>query len=146
MWVSEVSSSHSLFLLQHLGCIVLSLPGVVQENMCCVTLDQGEVQRGTCPKIVASPYVLQRNRSTSCLTPHHMASPSSLSACPHLNGQPRTPYVTSYPSPPMMCNFCQFPCIFYLVLAAIFSQGKSSQGRMDIWDGHPPPASQAGTI
>ena len=44
-----------------------------------------------------------------------------------LNAQPESSYVTSYPAPPMLCYFCQFPWIVYLLLAAIFSQGKSSQ-------------------
>ena len=32
----------------------------------------------------------------------------------------------SYPAPPTMCYFCLFFYIFYLLLAAIFSQGKST--------------------
>ena len=35
-------------------------------------------------------------------------------------------YMTSYSAPPMMCYFCQFLFFFYLLSAAIFSQGKSS--------------------
>ena len=62
-WVSESPSSHCSSLLQDLGCIILSLHVVVQENMCCVPLDHGRVQRGTRPKSVASLYVLQRSRS-----------------------------------------------------------------------------------
>ena len=40
---------------------------------------------------------------------------------------PGTSYVTSYPAPPLMCYFCQFPSIFYLLSAAVFSQSKSFQ-------------------
>ena len=61
-WVSK-SSSQSSSLLQDLGYIVLSLHEVIQENMCCVTLDHDEVQEGACPKGVASPSVLQSSRS-----------------------------------------------------------------------------------
>ena len=45
---------------------------------------------------------------------------------------PGTSYVTSYPAPPTMCYFCQFPRIFYLLSAAIFSQGRSSQWCFDM--------------
>ena len=55
LWVSESPSSHSSSLLQGLGCAVLSLHAVVQENMCCVTLGHGGVQGGTRPKRVTSP-------------------------------------------------------------------------------------------
>ena len=41
------------------------------------------------------------------------------------NARPGTYYVTSYLHPPMMCYFCQFPCIFYLLSVAIFSQSKT---------------------
>ena len=41
-----------------------------------------------------------------------------------LNAQPRTFYVTLYLAPPMRCHFFQFPHIFYLLSAVIFSQGK----------------------
>ena len=56
-----------LSLSQDLGCAVLSLHVVVQESMCHVTLDHGGVHEGTCPKTVASPYVLQRSRSQHSL-------------------------------------------------------------------------------
>lgn len=36
--------------------------------------------------------------------------------------------VTSYLVPPTVCHFSQFPCIFYLLSADIFSQNKS-----DLW-------------
>ena len=32
-------------------------------------------------------------------------------------------------------NFCQLPSVFYILLAVIFSQGKSSQWHTDIWGG-----------
>ena len=75
-WVSESPSSRSSSLLQDLGCTILSLHVLVQENMCCVTLGHGGVQRGTCPKRVASPYVLQRSRSVQLCTPGHSSAPS----------------------------------------------------------------------
>ena len=59
----------------------------------------------------------------------------SLSDALILNAWPRTSYVTSYLVPPMMCYFCQFPHSFYLLLAVIFSQGKSSPGHRGIWGG-----------
>ena len=37
--------------------MVLSPHVIVQENLCCVALDHGEVQEGTSPNRVASPYV-----------------------------------------------------------------------------------------
>ena len=55
-----------------------------------------------------------------------------------LNTWPGTSYVTSYPTPPMMCHFCQFPGIFHLLLPTIFSHGKSSLCCTDIRGGHPP--------
>ena len=60
---------------------------MVQGNICCVILDRGAVQGDTHPKRVASPYILQRSRSTSSFTPDSMASGPSLSACRHLNSQ-----------------------------------------------------------
>ena len=47
--------------------------------------------------------------------------PPSLSDHPYLNAHPRTSYMTSYSTHPRMCDFCQFPHIFYLLSAAIFS-------------------------
>ena len=47
LWVSESPSPCSSSLFQELGCAVLSLHVVVQESMCHVTLDHGEVQEGT---------------------------------------------------------------------------------------------------
>ena len=41
--------------------------------------------------------------------------------------------MTSYPAPPTMCYFCQFPCIIHLLLAAIFSQGKSFVTHKHLW-------------
>ena len=72
--VSESPSSRSSSLLQDLGCAVLSLHVVVQENMCCVTLDHGGVQGGTCPKRVTSPHVLQRSRSMPLSIPGHSSA------------------------------------------------------------------------
>ena len=51
----------------------------------------------------------------------------------------------TYLAPPVMCHFCQIPCMFYLLLAAIFSQGKSSQ-RLLGWGGSLPPASHASAM
>ena len=76
-WVSESPSSRSSSLLQDLGCTILSLHVLVQENMCCVTLGHGGVQRGTCPKRVASPYVLQRSRNLQVSIPSHNSAPST---------------------------------------------------------------------
>ena len=44
-----------------------------------------------------------------------------------------TCYVSSYPGPPTMCYFCQFPHIFYLLSAAVFSQGKSTPWHRSLW-------------
>ena len=74
--VSESPSSHSSSLLQDLGCPVLSLHSVVQGNMCRVTLGHGGVQGGTCPKRVASLYVLQRSKSLQLGIPGHSSAPS----------------------------------------------------------------------
>ena len=38
-------------------------PCKVQGNMCHVTLDHGDIQGGTCPRRVTSPYMLQSSRS-----------------------------------------------------------------------------------
>ena len=195
MWVSESSSSHSSSLLQDLGYVVLSLHVMVQGKVYCVILGHVGVQGSTCPKRVASPYILQRSRSLQLIIPSHSsiqfpASPMNLwlvrqvphcchqlslytlfscmassfssrpqGGIPHtrpldlfpyyprphgrvcfflttpmeetllfqpppplfLNARPGTSYVTSYSAPPMMCYFCQFPHIYYLLLAAIFS-------------------------
>ena len=60
-------------------------------------------------------------------TPGHMVEKTLLYQTTRiLNAQPGTSYVTSNPAPPMMCYFCQFPHIFYLLSDAIFTQGKSS--------------------
>ena len=40
LWVSELQSSHSRFLVQDLGCTVLSLHVAVQKTICLVTLSQ----------------------------------------------------------------------------------------------------------
>ena len=74
LWVSESPSSQSSSLLQDLGCTVLSLHVVVQVNMRCVTLGHGGAQGGTCPKRLASPYVLQR-RSLQLNIPSHSSGP-----------------------------------------------------------------------
>ena len=44
-----------------------------------------------------------------------------------LNAWPRTSCMTSYLAPPMLCYFCQFSHILYLLLASVFSQGKCSR-------------------
>ena len=56
--------------------------------MCRVILGHSGVQGSTRPKRVASPYVLQRSKSTSSLTADRMTSPLSLPACPHSNAYP----------------------------------------------------------
>ena len=70
-------------LLQDLGCIVPSLHVVVQGNMYHITLNNGGVQGGTCPKRMASLFVLQRSRSLKLSIPNHnsvelQASPTNL--------------------------------------------------------------------
>ena len=62
LWFSKSPSSLSSSLLQDLGYLVLSLHVIVQENMCHVALDYGEVREGASPKRVASPHVPQRSR------------------------------------------------------------------------------------
>ena len=108
------------------------------------------------PKRVASPHILQRSRRSSSLITDHMASAlhtrpllfmvdflpytlwncvassSSLSAHPHFKYSAQNFYGTSYLAPPMICHFSHFPCIFYLLLALIFSQGKGSLWHTDI--------------
>ena len=76
LWVSKLPSSHSSSLLQDLGCGVLSLHVVVQENMCCVTLDHDRVQAGTYPKRVASLYILQESWTLQFSIPSHSSAPS----------------------------------------------------------------------
>ena len=48
---------------------------------------------------------------------------------------PGTSYMSSYSGPHTICYFCQFPHIFYLLLAAMFSHGKCFPWHTDIWDG-----------
>ena len=101
--VSESTSSHSSSLLQDLGCAVLSLHVLAQENRCCVTLDHGGVQGGTCPRRVASLNVLQKSRSTSSLLFQNTWLFSSLTPdCAHLNAKPRIP-ARCQSSLPMVC-------------------------------------------
>ena len=54
----------------------------------------------------------------------------SLTALSYFKWRPRISYVTSYPASPTICYFCRSPCIFYLLLAAIYSQGK---GNSSLW-------------
>ena len=74
---------------------------------------------------------------------------SSHLAHPNLNAWPRTSCVISSPALPVVCYYlplCQSPHIFYLLLAAIFSQGKNPQWHMGIQGEHLPPASLIGTL
>ena len=79
LWVSESPSSRSSSLLQDLGRAALSLQAVAQGTMGRATRGRGGAQGGPRPKGVASPYVLQRSRSSSSLTPDHTASLFSFS-------------------------------------------------------------------
>ena len=88
LWVSESPSSCSSSLLQDLGYAVLSLHVMVQENMCCATLNlfwqlsegKSVVQGGTRPKRVSSPYIPKRSKSSFSLTLNLIA----FSLTPHL--------------------------------------------------------------
>lgn len=55
---------------------ILNFHVVVQETMCCVTLDHGRVQQGPCSKRMASLYILQRSRSLQLSIPGHSSAPS----------------------------------------------------------------------
>ena len=77
-WVSESPTSRSSSPLEDMGYVVLSLHVVVQGNTCPVTLDPSGVQEATCPKGVASPYVLQRSTCLQLNIPSH-SSASSIS-------------------------------------------------------------------
>ena len=69
--------SQQLSLLQDLGYVALSLHVIVQETTCCVTLDHGGVQGGTCLKMSQdSPDALHRSQSLQVNSPNSAARTS----------------------------------------------------------------------
>ena len=154
LWVSESPSSRSSCLLQGLGCAVPSLRAVVQGNTCSVTLGRGGVQGGTVPRewLLRTSFREAVVPSRSLQVAWLLSVADPLSYTRPRSRPPPTPFqpmwlLPSFSLPSFKCSawnylhdliygpsydvfslrhFYQFPHIFHLLLAAIFSQGKSS--------------------
>ena len=82
------------------------------------------------------PFYTLSNFQTAWLLPFSLSPPL------FLNTDPEFPTWPHYLASSAMCYFCQSPHIFHLLLAAIFSQGKSTPWHRSLC----PPAPLAGTV